>query len=203
MLRLINTYLKMKKIVLLAIAMSTLVFTNCKSDKKENTDMETNTVMETETPATNDKMISMRLEPKSDSQGSGKVSFTQKGDIVMFEAFVEGLSPGMHAIHIHESSDCSSADGKSAGGHWNPTFQDHGKWGSPSGYHKGDIGNFKVDEDGTGSISMQTDQWCIGCDDDTKNIIGKSIIVHQGVDDFTSQPSGDAGARIQCGGIIQ
>ena len=60
------------------------------------------------------------------------------------------LSPGMHAIHLHEKADCSSPDGKSAGGHWNPTFSKHGKWGDENGYHKGDIGNFEVDENGNG-----------------------------------------------------
>ena len=109
----------------------------------------------------------------------------------------------MHAIHIHEKADCASPDGKSAGGHWNPTFEDHGQWGSEKGYHKGDIGNFTVDKNGTGAISMSTDQWCIGCDDPAKNILGKAVIVHQGEDDLISQPSGAAGARVSCGGIIE
>ena len=104
---------------------------------------------------------------------------------------------------MHEKSNCSSADGKSSGGHWNPTNQAHGKWGATEGFHKGDIGNFTADADGNGTITFTTDQWCIGCDDDTKNIIGKGIIVHQGTDDFTSQPSGAAGSRVSCGGVIQ
>ena len=91
----------------------------------------------------------------------------------------------MHAIHIHEKADCASPDGKSAGGHWNPTFENHGQWGSEKGYHKGDIGNFTVDNNGVGAISMSTDQWCIGCDDPAKNILGKAVIIHQGEDDLT------------------
>jgi Cu-Zn family superoxide dismutase len=114
-----------------------------------------------------------------------------------------GLSEGEHAIHIHEKADCSSADGKSTGGHWNPTAEPHGKWGGQEGYHKGDIGNFTADAEGNATVEFGTDQWCIGCDDDNKNIVGKAVIVHQGVDDFTSQPSGAAGARISCTGIIQ
>jgi len=50
---------------------------------------------------------------------------------------------------------------------------------------------------------MSTDQWCIGCDDPAKNILGKAVIVHQGEDDLISQPSGAAGARVSCGGIIE
>ena len=60
-----------------------------------------------------------------------------------------------------------------------------------------------VDENGIGSISMSTDQWCIGCDDPAKDILGKAVIIHQGKDDLVSQPSGAAGARVSCGGIIQ
>ena len=52
-------------------------------------------------------------------------------------------------------------------------------------------------------ITFSTDQWCLGCDDDTKNLIGKAVIVHQGTDDLISQPSGAAGARISCVGIIE
>jgi Cu-Zn family superoxide dismutase len=48
-----------------------------------------------------------------------------------------------------------------------------------------------------------TDEWCMDCEDETKNIIGKAVIVHQGTDDLVSQPSGAAGARVSCTGIIQ
>ena len=57
--------------------------------------------------------------------------------------------------------------------------------------------------EGNAEISLTTDQWCIGCGDDTKNILGKAVIVHQGEDDLTSQPSGAAGARVSCAGIIE
>ncbi|WP_282144511.1 superoxide dismutase family protein [Cellulophaga baltica] len=150
-----------------------------------------------------EKTMTISLEPKSDSEVKGEVTFTEKEGEVMMVATLAGLSEGEHAIHIHETADCSSADGKSAGGHWNPTFQQHGKWGDEAGYHRGDIGNFMADTDGNAKVEFSTDEWCIDCDDDTKNIIGKGVIVHQGVDDFTSQPSGDAGARVSCAGIIQ
>jgi Cu-Zn family superoxide dismutase len=78
----------------------------------------------------------------------------------------------------------------------------HGKWGSAE-YHKGDIGNFTADEKGNGTITLTTDQWSIGGDDETKNILGKGLIVHQGSDDFTTQPTGNAGGRVACAGIIK
>ncbi|MGB5361189.1 MAG: superoxide dismutase family protein, partial [Eudoraea sp.] len=75
--------------------------------------------------------------------------------------------------------------------------------GMAEGFHKGDIGNFTADTDGNAVVEFSTDQWCIGCEDENMNILGKAVIVHQGVDDFTSQPSGAAGARVSCTGIIE
>jgi len=149
------------------------------------------------------KRISFSLNPKSESNTNGTVLFTEKDGQVTLESSMSGLIQGTHAIHIHEKADCSSEDGKSSGGHWNPTFENHGAWGSKDGYHKGDIGNFLADKNGNGGITFSTDQWCLGCDDDTKNLIGKAVIVHQGTDDLISQPSGAAGARISCVGIIE
>lgn len=149
------------------------------------------------------KKLQFNLNPKSDTQTTGKVLFTEEEGKVTLQATISGLTEGTHAIHIHEKADCSSPDGKSTGGHWNPTFQPHGAWGSSEGYHRGDIGNFKVDKEGNGKVTFSTYQWCLGCEDETKNVLGKAIIVHQGTDDLTSQPSGAAGARISCAGIIQ
>ena len=147
--------------------------------------------------------ILVEAEPKSDSNVSGTITFAEMDEVVVMKAVFSGLTPGLHAIHLHEFADCSSADGKSTGGHWNPTFEPHGAWGSETGYHKGDIGNFEVDQNGDATITFETDQWCIGCDDVTKNILGKAVIVHQGQDDLVSQPSGAAGSRISCAGLIQ
>ena len=148
-------------------------------------------------------MVVIELESKSSSQTNGFVVFIEEDSKVTMEATINNLEPGEHAIHIHEKSDCSSVDGKSAGGHWNPTLESHGKWGDSKGFHRGDIGNFIVDENGNGTVSFSTDLWCLNCDDLNKNIIGKSIIIHQGSDDLVSQPSGAAGSRIACGGIIE
>ena len=117
-------------------------------------------------------------------------------------AMIENASQGVHAIHIHEKGDCSSEDAKSAGGHWNPTGEPHGKWGI-SPFHKGDIGNLEVRSEGKAVLKIETDLWCIGCDDTKKNILDKAIIIHQGQDDFQSQPSGMAGPRVGCGKIVR
>lgn len=198
----------MKHLQLLILCVALVVTTACKNnDKKtemESEAVETPTPAEPNTPpATEAKTLTIDLAPKSDSNVEGTVTFTQTGDEVYMEANMTGLTEGTHAIHIHQTADCSSPDGKSAGGHWNPTAQPHGKWGDAGGYHKGDIGNFEVGSDGIGTISMSTTEWCMGCGDDTKDVMGKAIIVHRGSDDFTSQPSGAAGARVSCAGIIK
>jgi superoxide dismutase, Cu-Zn family len=192
----------MKRLSLTFLFCASLVIVGCKDDKKEKEvekSEKTEEVVKTEKKEV--KKVKVTLEPRSDSKLSGNVVFTEENGEVSMTAIVDGLSEGMHAIHLHESADCSAKDGSSAGGHWNPTFEKHGKWGSASGYHKGDIGNFKVDAKGNGTITMTTKEWCIGCDDDNKNIVGKAVIIHDGVDDFSSQPSGAAGTRVGCGTI--
>lgn len=148
------------------------------------------------------KTLNLTFESKSNSNVTGTATFVEKNGKVTFVAKIAGLKPGLHAIHIHEKSDCSAADGSSAGGHWNPTFKKHGKWGDAE-HHKGDIGNFTADEKGNGTITMTTDEWCIGCGDASKDILGKGLIVHQGVDDFVTQPTGNAGGRVACTAIIK
>ena len=148
------------------------------------------------------KSLNLVFESKSNSNVTGTATFTEKKGKVTFIAKISGLKPGIHAIHIHEKSDCTAADGSSAGGHWNPTFKKHGKW-TDAEHHKGDIGNFTADAKGNGTITLTTDEWCIGCGDATKDVLGKGLIVHQGADDFVSQPAGNAGARVACSAIIK
>ncbi len=149
------------------------------------------------------KRAEVVLQSLPDRENVGKVIFEERNDSVMMKAKVEGILPnGFHAFHIHENGDCSADDGKSAGGHWNPTNEAHGMWNSEE-HHRGDIGNIITDSLGIGELSIITDKWCISCDDTTKNIVGKAIIIHEGGDDFRSQPSGAAGPRVACGEIVE
>ncbi len=199
----------MKKLGILFTATLIFAFVGCKDGKKDAEDVnDLNDSVEMDATPAQDmkegpKMVSVIMEPKSNSTAKGEVYFTEENGMVKLEAKFSGLKPGTHAIHLHEKADCSAADGSSAGGHWNPTHQKHGKWGDAEGYHKGDIGNIEVNADGNGSITMETNEWCIGCGDENKDILGKSVIVHEGVDDFVSQPTGNAGGRVACGGVIE
>lgn len=188
----------MKTLKLLTLALAVGLLSACGESKKKETTVEM-TTEETLSPP----LLTVNLSAKNNSGVEGVVVFTEEDSSVKMLATVRGLAPGDHAIHIHASADCSSDDGTSAGGHWNPTNKPHGHWGAETGYHKGDIGNFTADEKGQAKIVFTTNEWCIGCSDNTKNIVSKSVIIHAGFDDLTSQPSGNAGARVSCAGIIQ
>lgn len=149
-----------------------------------------------------EKKAIAKIEAKSGSSVSGTVTFIEKDGIVVMKAALSGLSQGNHAIHIHAIGDCSAPDGKSAGGHWNPTNENHGKW-MEAPFHIGDIGNLVVGADGTGTIERETNLWSIGGKEANKNVVGHAIIIHEGPDDFSSQPSGAAGPRIGCGEIVR
>jgi len=139
------------------------------------------------------------IESKSGSNVSGTIVFSEEKGMVKINANISGLGEGPVAIHLHATGDCYSDDGKSAGGHWNPTNENHGKWGTAP-FHSGDIGNININQSGKGKLTTidRFGRWSIGGHLET-NIIGKSIIIHAGVDDMASQPAGAAGIRIGCG----
>lgn len=103
------------------------------------------------------------------------------------------------AVHLHEHGTCADT-AKAAGGHWNPTNTNHGKWGEGQ-FHVGDIGNVQLDGQGNGTMELETELWSIGGADAQKNILNKTVMVHGGVDDYKSQPTGNSGGRIGCGVI--
>ena len=203
----------MKTIQLTLVGLLLIGSYSCKEVKKDadaagDSMEESMEGMENEANAMKDDMmgktLTVQMSPKSGSEVQGTITFEQMDGAVQMKAEFSGLTAdGEHAIHIHENADCSAEDGKSAGGHWNPTDEPHGKWESAEGYHSGDLGNLTADADGNATMEFTTEQWCIGCDDDKKNIIGHGVIVHQDADDFTSQPSGAAGARVSCGEITE
>lgn len=137
------------------------------------------------------------IQAKSSTNTGGQISFVQKKNEVKMVVKASNLTPGIHAIHIHEKGDCSAADASSAGGHWNPMKDMHGKWGHGA-HHNGDIGNLVADANGNAELTFSTDRWCLTCTEESKNIIGKSIIIHAKEDDFSTQPTGNAGGRVGC-----
>ncbi|TAK92623.1 MAG: superoxide dismutase family protein [Burkholderiaceae bacterium] len=146
------------------------------------------------------KTASAALKPTQGNAVTGTVSFTQKDGQVWMTAEVKGLSPGLHGFHIHEKGDCSAPDGTSAGGHFNPSGHPHGASHAQGG-HGGDMGNLTADANGNAHLKLALDGVVIG--DGANNIVGRAVIVHAKPDDLTSQPVGNAGARLACGVIVQ
>ena len=143
---------------------------------------------------------SANLEPTSGSKTSGTASFTQAGDKVRVVANVSGLNPGQeHGFHIHEVGDCSSGDGMSTKGHFNPFGKPHAHY-STAERHAGDMPALKADAKGNATLDTTLD--VITVTPGPASIVGRGLIVHAAPDDYKTQPTGNAGARLACA-VIQ
>lgn len=142
------------------------------------------------------------LAPTRGNATVGTVQFVQQGDVVRVSGEVRGLKPNAeHGFHIHEKGDCSSGDGLSAGGHFNPAGKPHGHGGMDEGmHHVGDLPNLKADAQGVARFSFESRTLRIGST--ANDIVGRGLIVHRDPDDYVSQPVGNAGPRLACG-VIQ
>ena len=141
------------------------------------------------------------LQPTKDNSASGTVTFTQSGGKVAVVANLRGLKPNAeHGFHVHEKGDCSSGDGMSAGGHYNPAGAPHGDHRAGGARHAGDLPNIKADASGNASARFETSGITIG--GGSADIVGKGLIVHRDPDDYKSQPAGNAGPRVACA-VIQ
>jgi Cu-Zn family superoxide dismutase len=145
---------------------------------------------------------SASLEPTKGNSVKGSVSFTQSGDKVRVSAQVSGLKPGAeHGFHVHEKGDCSSGDGMSAGGHFNPAGKSHGNYHAGGDRHAGDLPNLKADASGNASATYEVGGITVGSG--AADIVGKGLIVHRDPDDYKSQPAGNAGPRLACAVIAK
>ena len=137
------------------------------------------------------------LAPTTGNITRGSVSFMQHGDKVHVHAQLSGLKPNAeHGFHVHEKGDCSSGDGMSAGGHYNPAGAQHGDHRAGGARHAGDLPNIKADANGNATARFETSGITIG--GGNADIVGKGLIVHRDPDDYKSQPAGNAGPRLAC-----
>jgi len=139
------------------------------------------------------------LEPTRGSTVRGNASFTQVGDKVRVTANISGLKPNSEfGFHIHEAGDCSSGDGMSAKGHFNPENKPHGRAGT-SEHHGGDLPSITSDASGNATASALVD--VVTVTPGPNSVVGRGLIVHVQADDYKTQPTGNAGARSACGVI--
>ncbi len=132
---------------------------------------------------------------------SGTVTLTETASgVVLVNLDAKGIPEGVHGFHIHETGLCDAADGfKSAGGHL--SGGKHHGIDDAEGPHPGDMPNVHVASDSSTQVeffvtglALTGDGPAVVTDGD-----GSAVILHAGTDDYTSQPSGDAGARLACG----
>jgi Cu-Zn family superoxide dismutase len=146
--------------------------------------------------------------PLVDAEGNavGLAIFSEYQGETMLQVLAEGLTPGEHGWHLHEFGVCDPAGAEpfaSAGEHWNPTNMPHG---APDGaeHHAGDFGNFTATEDGLVEALISTSDFTLS---EGPNSVfdadGTAIILHEGQDDLTTQPSGNSGARFACGVVAE
>lgn len=140
------------------------------------------------------------LSSASGSLASGRLQLVPMGDGVHVTGEIGGLKPnGTHGFHIHETGDCSAADASSAGGHFNPAQQPHGRASNPK-HHAGDNDNLVADAQGVARVDAHFAGIVLG-GGGANDVVGRAIVVHASPDDYVSQPAGNAGARIACGVI--
>lgn len=136
------------------------------------------------------------INPSSESKVHGRVVFKQEELGVRVVAQISGLNPGReHGFHIHEKGDCSAPDASSAGAHFNPKDMHHGG-PEAENRHAGDLGNLVADAEGKAEYERLDKVIKLN---GPESIIGKGVIVHEKADDYTTQPTGNAGGRIGCG----
>ncbi|MDH4174763.1 MAG: superoxide dismutase family protein [Betaproteobacteria bacterium] len=138
------------------------------------------------------------LEATKGNKTVGEVTFEQVGGKVRVTAQIINLKPNQeHGFHIHEVGDCSSGDGMSAKGHFNPYGKPHGPQGGE--HHAGDMPNLKADAKGRAKLAADLDVVTVTAG--PASIIGRAVVVHADPDDYNTQPTGNAGARLACGVI--
>jgi Cu-Zn family superoxide dismutase len=142
-----------------------------------------------------------RLEATKGNAVVGLVQFAQHADKVLVTGEVSGLLPNSeHGFHIHEKGDCSSGDGMSTGGHFNPNAKAHGAH-EASEHHAGDLVSLKANSEGVAKFSFESTAISVGAG--TTDVVGHGLIVHRDADDFKTQPTGNSGPRVACAVIVK
>lgn len=138
------------------------------------------------------------LASASGSLVSGRLTLVPMGDGVHVTGEIGGLQANsQHGFHIHEKGDCSAADASSAGGHFNPAGKAHGRAGHGA-HHAGDADNLMADAKGVARVDRHFSGVHLG-GGGPGDVAGRALIVHASADDYSSQPAGNAGARVACG----
>jgi superoxide dismutase, Cu-Zn family len=132
---------------------------------------------------------------RADGSNQGVATLSQRTDGLWLNVAAKGLAAGNYGIHLHAVGKCEGPAFTTAGPHWNPGGKMHG-FDNPMGAHAGDLRNLTINAAGMGSVEVEIEgsEWAGAMDGD-----GLSIIIHEKPDDYSTDPSGNSGARIICG----
>ncbi len=183
----------------LVAGLAGLILGACIFVHAEDDGHESSHVRSTSSKSSKPPQASARIEGRSGSALTGSATFTEVAGGVEVRIHVSHAPPGMHAVHVHETGDCSDPAAASAGAHFNPGTKDHGA-PHAAAHHAGDLGNMWVGENGEGHHVILMPELTIKAG--MFSVVGRAIIVHELADDLVTQPTGAAGGRIGCG-VIQ
>lgn len=133
-----------------------------------------------------------RLLPKNSSV-TGTVSFIQRGNKVNVAAVIQELSPGRHRMFIHEVGNCSSLNAASAGKVWAAAGQTPGK-------RLGDLPDLFAGTEGNANVTASLSGITVG-DGGPADVIGRSVVVHDGMEADPRPEFGVANDWLACGVI--
>jgi Cu-Zn family superoxide dismutase len=136
-----------------------------------------------------------------DGKSIGMATFREVSGGVVIDVDVKGITPGLHAVHVHAIGKCEGPAFTSAGGHFNPAQKKHGLR-SAEGPHAGDMPNMYIAKDGTGRFEVLADN--ITLKTGGRSVFdadGSALVIHAGADDDITDPTGNSGDRAACGVI--
>jgi len=137
-----------------------------------------------------------------DGRAVGRALLSERPGGILLRLEAKGLTPGLHAIHVHAVGKCDAPAFTSAGGHFNPTGKKHGHKNA-EGAHAGDLPNMLIGKDGAGRFETVTDGFTLRAGAlSLFDADGSSLVIHAGADDYMTDPAGNSGDRVACGLIV-
>ncbi|HEX5606096.1 MAG TPA: superoxide dismutase family protein [Candidatus Binatia bacterium] len=137
-----------------------------------------------------------------DGKTVGSASLREQPDGVLVRVETKGLTPGLHAVHVHAVGKCEGPGFATAGGHFNPTQKKHG-FKNAEGVHAGDLPNMLAAKDGSGRFEALTDAITLRAGSmSVFDSDGSAIVIHATSDDYMTDPAGNSGDRVACGVIV-
>src|SRR5687767_9303467 len=129
----------------------------------------------------------------------GQATLTESPNGVLVRVTLTGAPAGAHAFHIHATGKCEAPAFTTAGEHFNPAMKQHGV-SNPLGMHAGDLPNVQVPAGGALTFDFFASGVTLKAGSNSvMDADGSALMLHEGIDDYKSDPAGNAGNRIACG----